>query len=331
VVLTLSLENKFGEAYEEYATSGTTNQEINLHSCEYRKQKMAFLISAPSYELPSSKTSYSAAEILASKTFFDQRMPQRFDMKSIYENLMKDPLLKSILQTAALFDNPNFHIALLNDAYTNRYKKSIKQSSSVGHYNNSNTIVISAARPFPEMIGTLIHELTHYVMQKLYHNRTNPYRKNDKKAEQAFEEVIKDTLCNMLDEQYAFIQRYLMKDKTIQEIGQKLFSNPNALFHPVKTCFAIFGAANSYNPEDYHSEFIARLPQAIIENGHSPLLQPLMRFFEQFVVPDMKHLLATYPTNYRLETEKAKSPNSFVERLQYEGATKRYICSLPHF
>jgi hypothetical protein len=311
--------NKFFEACAEYATSGTA-QEANLHNCAYHIQKIAFLTSIPSYKLPTNRTSYSAAEILASKTFFAPDIPQRFNMKSIYENLMKDPFLKLILQTAALFDNPNFHIALLNDSLTSKYKKSIETSSPVGHYNNYNTIAIAANRPFPKMIGTLIHELTHYVMQKLYHNDINPYRRNDKKTEQAFDEAIRYTLCNMLDEKHPV----RMKDKTIQEIGQELFSNPNALCDPVKSCFAIFGP---YKPKEYHAEFAARLPQAIVANGHSPLLQPLMTFFEQYVVPDMKHLLARYPTNYRLAINNEKSSSLFVERLQESRYRQDISCS----
>ena len=130
------------------------------------------------------------------------------------------------------------------------------------YFRNDNTVYVAGKRiTVDEVLGTLIHELTHFIVDEIYQNSCNPYKANDSAHKQEF-----TAICNELKSKYC---RGESMPITLQEI---------------------FG----YEESEYHGELIVRTAQILAENstGYQILSQQapsLLRYFEHVFLPDCKH------------------------------------------
>lgn len=114
-----------------------------------------------------------------------------------------------------------------------------------------------------ETLAVLAHELCHFAMNIVYKNRANPYKSNDKKQMDVFEDVLIDCI------------EHSDKEEVISSVY------------------------NCYSDEDHHAELIVRVVHLLALYRNSPdklaevrsYFKSLFEFYETKVVPDLEKAL----------------------------------------
>lgn len=132
--------------------------------------------------------------------------------------------------------------------------------TSVGVYIHklNNTLFIGGNRDKQRVIGTLIHELTHFIAREI-NGSALPYATNDKLNEARFKKICDD-------------MKKLFEEKKNRDPALK----PN-LFEITFT---------SYTEDQYHSELIARIAQSIAQSNNQPVNlskpeQELLKYYRE--------------------------------------------------
>jgi len=205
-----------------------------------------------------------------------------------------------------IFDFGSSHVGKATPADTNENIGGIFYSSSPYH------IYIGAKRHDQEIMGTLIHELTHLLMKLMYENSAKPYRKNDIDREKEFNEVVK-RLFDAIDQ-----------DKHIFDT-------------------IILNAKQNYAKEMQHAELIVRVPHlhAFYKDQKTWLeeqkknCRDLFKFFHEKVLGDLKTEIPKWSRRHEINglneklgvIPKLKKSSYKFEPLKIEEVTKLFNAS----
>lgn len=199
---------------------------------------------------------------------------------------------------------PDFKIIAFRDSISTLFKSGIRSNNLLlGNYTHNKSIYLTTKnRSIHDIVKTIMHEATHYICLKLFNN-VNPFEASDieskNKLSTIFQyEVSKEPyLRQYTDEDYVALQR--------------------------------FDAITArYQPDDYLSEFIVRVPEIMVllgpQRGYQWLEQNrhgLLQFFEQHVVSKMKELLQQRQANQYLNSPINYSSSSPSSSLQLQKHT----------
>ena len=143
---------------------------------------------------------------LYSKSRFglDQETPERAAfIQNLYEQLNAivdiSPILKVLEHTNSLSITFDFN----NRAVANIDFTQVDRTLGVCYF-ISGRIYVGAARPANEVLGTLIHELTHYAMQIIFDNQSQPFDASDRPTRQRYTEILME--CNKQDKNHSLIK-----------------------------------------------------------------------------------------------------------------------------
>lgn len=136
-------------------------------------------------------------------------------------------------------------------------------SKSLGSCGQSGTIYISAKRRYQQVCGTIVHELAHFAMLKIYENQWKPFRLADVGREQEFADIIAE--C------------------------RKFYKNEPAGVRSISSVF------KSYSFDNCAGELIARVPQILINLIEAKrkleltitTYSKLFEFYSKYVVVDI--------------------------------------------
>lgn len=129
-------------------------------------------------------------------------------IREMYDRMYADPLLKPILEAAAIDamqdrDPPKeggVRIFVGDKASTGRMFAAPEwQTGGQGGYDEKANTFLLAGKPQKgnPREGTLIHEMTHMVVRKMYGDKTVPYPDGDNQAEQEYKQAFADDMKNM--------------------------------------------------------------------------------------------------------------------------------------
>jgi hypothetical protein len=245
-------------------------------------------------------------------------------LKTSYSDIISKLFKTEALQTA--YDS--CEIVILN----NMEYLDPKNKSALGTYTISGNKKVLAItyNNYNHFIGTIVHEMTHKLMNDLYHNKFDPYPQNYTLTNK-FKTAVKNSLVNIEDfvSQEFNLNKIEFNDSTsTYTFGKKLyeqihginsfslflktfsFLSSNALkmfsFQPYispiemdNTFSSILGIINVYQPNSYtetyeDSEIIARFTQVIAQGYEcetsKKILKPLYDYWQEVIDPSINHL-----------------------------------------
>lgn len=192
-------------------------------------------------------------------------------IREMFEELNGIFYIKPILQAVQycdkleiVFDFNKEHVAVMDPTKSKHTKGTT--------YPGLGCIYVAAKyhrKNFSSIVGTLVHEITHLVMQLIFQNDCKPYSENDTASRNHFYNI---TL-------------------TLKHHVEKFFSS---------TDLTISSVFFSYPKEIFHAELIVRVPQlfALYKNNESKLFEiknsychHLFEFYSDFVLPKIQSQL----------------------------------------
>lgn len=242
------------------------------------------------------KMNLSAPEVVASRIFFQNGNHDEGATLTQLQELYKNEDLKPILDFAKLAmlgkHTLSGRSAVVDDAYDSdeedqpqedqRLRINIdpdnknvngmvctadgnKTSVGVFIHKLNNSVFIGGNREKQRVIGTMMHELTHFLAKEL-HGNSLPYGANEKVNKARFKKIC-DDLKKLFDE--------------------KKKKNPNITPSILELTFT------KYSEESYHAELIARIVQTITlsNNGLAELSEPeqeLLKYFREVFLEKVK-------------------------------------------
>ncbi len=276
----------------------------------------------------------SIANMLGSKLYLDMHYEEmcgispssiRESIKKILCKLLKDnEITFNILHAIALNVNQisNFSIYLFDD-----------ESNSLNNLsNNDNTMTvvgtyskwkerIEIMQPIDDSLefkGTLIHEMSHKLMDILYDNFAKPYRQYNNEAKDAYQKAI-----NKIKEKLEEIKKeYDYNSLNNIQTGNKLYNQViQSLLNVQK-----------YDKNEHQCEYIVRYPQSIASGSYDnakvkELMQPLADYWNEYIQPDIEIYISEHGGNstFISESEAILAPSFFndVSELIKEKTKKR--------
>ncbi|MCH2037580.1 MAG: hypothetical protein MK137_03190, partial [Rickettsiales bacterium] len=211
------------------------------------------------------KKNLSVPDQLANASYIEKHIDsdqQRAVIRKLFHDLWSEQELQPTLRAATkgvdgkLRGKGRFGIVFSMEGYPGAH----------GFYNNKEIVQISMKpytlgegvhhldkRNIPNIKNTLIHELTHYITNRVYNNNANPYRENDIEAKEAFrKKLFKD------------IKKSREHVKTYKEDTTSFSDKPQEdgiLQHLIYKDIA--EGHNFYAKENRDSEYIVRIPAAL--------------------------------------------------------------------
>lgn len=243
----------------------------------------------------------SITKIISQRIHIDYRMSEKYKVSPelikqfietlLYESLKDNDIVFDILYALALSieNDPVFGMYIF-DKKMNLNNLMSNENLMLGSYSEyHNTITIS--NDFNEIAhfkGSLIHEITHKLMDVLYKNHTNPYRLTDSKAKNAYANLIKnlELKLNQLQKKYGDLNGDI-------NTGNELYDYTIRCFMNIK----------KYSKTDQQiCEYIVRYPQLIAAEKYGDkqvreLMQPLADYWNQYVLPDIRNYIDKHGRN----------------------------------
>lgn len=286
----------------------------------------------------------SPENILASKTYAQESIKFEAGLDMVgFLGLLNAPqapeFSKQILLLHALdsINHNKFSIYLLR----NNTESGVK-----GFYNRKNKVVIYSKIDKEKIDSTkvdentLLHELMHKALDRVFDNNARPYFEDDLEAQKAYHECMKAVLINCIEAVIPFeeLSQFPCNKKCCFYFGNKCYQSKikfpytwslNMTFDQlVKNCFQdrqlltlaairskkgqsmltpyadsllrklqILFSGNSYKINVLDQEFITNMTHGFLspEAQNSKLIQPLMEFIKNFVLPEMENFIADHP------------------------------------
>lgn len=119
--------------------------------------------------------------------------------------------------------------------------------------------------------ASIIHEMTHKLMDMLYDNSSKPYRRDNNEAKVAYQEALNELEANL----------------DIIKQSQKDVSG-----NDYDAIDSLLSVREQYESVTYLAEFIARYPEALAANHNNSkvkrLMQPLADYWDKYIQPDLE-------------------------------------------
>jgi hypothetical protein len=163
-----------------------------------------------------------------------------------------------------------------------------------GNYDFFSLIFISSNISINISISeTFIHELVHYVLNKIFINYANPYYPNDPQNTKLFEDAERNSIINILkdsDPNFHDLNQS-MSSWSLGEILCNKLNDTDNLYKSIRLIYTL------YTEEENHKEFIARFYQNIAINNQKVIkaLEPINTYID--------HVLNPIVENYILSTK----------------------------
>jgi hypothetical protein len=240
------------------------------------------------------------------------------------------PIAQEVLHFA------NFHLTT-NDPWklaSITAKESI--DGALGSYSSFNQEMLLAPMTGT---GTLLHELTHYILDALYHNYAVPYRAGDLNRQKYLGQATIQSLINAykilspeamvpMEEQTLLVAALNDSPSPEETDALKRFIETfkTALPHPNMTqgeyilCISLQDWVSGYQTSQYTTELIvfyitelverrSDAPEAVLQT----VFEPLQAFWNDWILPDLRN---AYLSDYSLEA----TVEALIKRIQKEEA-----------
>lgn len=130
------------------------------------------------------------------------------------------------------------------------------ETSSSGVPSTSKRRRAETTKEQQRVLGTIAHELCHFVTQLTLHNDCKPYLSGDERTAKAFEKIVQD-----VQRMYKFLEEH--KENFEEEIISTVFTE--------------------YESKDFHCEMIVRIPELFVFHANDPeKLNELRENFGEF-------------------------------------------------
>ena len=300
-----------------YSFFGNEQNRAQLESkIERSIKKREMQLNAPVFEVSKAEGLLTPVQVIASKVFLEEGIKPE-EVYQLLQLLFEVEDLRPIIKILAFEaeHNPKFNILLLNNWSVAKYGDHL---SSAGEYNSRSTLRIgyrSMSTPLGALfksnhvIGTLIHEMTHYAMTIINERLIDPWPKSH--ADQRQPEFDKLTLEMLaLLEQYAYgdTQKEESKEEEKSFDRYASFKKAAALFspergrsrimdeysrgiwHTIEKCFYPHYAENNLQYTELVVRYPERLAMGTPYQALEQLIKPLIQFHKQFSQEVEKYL-----------------------------------------
>lgn len=249
-------------------------------------------------KIKSSDKILSIVDMLSSRLYIDPELGELYGVSvesiqqtienMLYEVLKDNEIIFDILHALALYiknDDPFFSIDILVDK--KNFKWIGKQEVHSGAYIplDGNIYIRKSFLDSMGFKGTMIHEITHKLMDALYDNDSNPYRLDDIVAKAAYQNALHD-----LEKKLDILKReYDYNSKEEIKTGNKFYD------HAIESLINVRNL-KLYKDENYLREYIVRFPQSIANGTYrdvkvQELMQPLADYWNQYIQPEINTYL----------------------------------------
>ncbi|MDZ4780293.1 MAG: hypothetical protein SGJ19_08580 [Planctomycetia bacterium] len=285
-------------------TRGWTPFDVCLGSTKTEVEKAFYKNGAASPKYVPEKPKQSIVDVMVQVTKFDDPN-DAVGIREMYDKMYADPLLKPILEAAAIDamqdrDPPNEGGVRIfvskGDSTGELFNAPSWLPTGKGAFDeNANTFVLAGKQPDPRQ-GVMIHEMTHMITRKMYGTNTVPY---DNPAD---EKLYRDAIANDVK------NIHLLNDSDPIEarIKDRMSSRMNDYVH-------------RGGDSQLLQEFIVGVPQMISEFGAEAVQKHcpgMMKFYKDFTAK-VHNKMVTDPTlsgvhakldNTELDDKLAKKP-----------------------
>lgn len=241
------------------------------------------------------------------KNHFDNDVMTMKDVREILFNELHKlsrnyEIIDQILHVTAIYlkKNPDARIDFMK--YDQLIASMLKGLYSHGENEKFVGIALSGYNTFKKdksesWLHTLVHELTHQLMQILYNNRANPYNENDSKRIEDYNLALWKTI-DALNKNAHYLHNGQKQKKYKFEGGYGYFTQSYYLNYAYD---ALHYIRSEYRPTDFDAEYIVRLPQILSSQEYcganedskqdqeivDQILQPLTGFWNTYIKPDI--------------------------------------------
>lgn len=150
-------------------------------------------------------------------------------------------------------------------------------------------------------LETLIHELTHQLMQILYNNNAKPYKKEDLQRVDAYHSALGETII-ALNQNQPLLHKD-QKQKTFKMNQGTMTTNQD---YYINRAYDVLDIMSTYDRSQYDAEYIVRLPQIVTsrescganedpkedQQAVTKIFQPLTEYWNTYIKPDMEAYIA---------------------------------------
>lgn len=175
-----------------------------------RLEKHSMQVSGPVYKQKTPGTKTSPEKALALKTYYPQEITkflEKLDMIEIFKTFRSknaSQFTKAILDLNALDSLEHSHFGIY-------VRANILKSAAQGYYDSKNKVVIGEMSTVA-MKETILHELIHKALDRVFNNDTIPYSKDNVVARKAYHECMREVFLNLIDAIFPLDKLEKLKD-----------------------------------------------------------------------------------------------------------------------
>lgn len=297
--------------YYSQLTNRILNELLEINNLNFHKRQIDQLSKLK--EIKSNDKIVSITNMLSSRFYIDPNLSEIYGMSlesiqqtienRLYDILKDNEIIFDVLHAFALDiknDYPFFSINIIDDKTKFVGEEVNELIDACGEYNslNENVLIRNNFYNEKEFNGSMIHEITHRLMDVLYDNVSIPYRIDDIEAQTAYQKTMYD-----LEEKLDILKReydYFSKKKIIT--GNKLYDI---------AIESLLNVRELYDGESQLCEYIVRFPQSIANGTYGDvkvqeLMQPLADYWKQYIEPNINLYLDKNGGNFIFISDTAR-------------------------
>ncbi len=224
-----------------------------------------------------------AADILAAYSKCEPGIDCTAIKKSFTVLYNTNPIIAKIMDVSAkACQQDKCHLVFTNDKNYSTKNESSPDVVTSGYYNGYSDIFVSSDRSKSDFLGIFVHELTHYAMNVIYKNYSNPYPN-----------LFKSTINYGLGKELLSTKD---EYKRIVDAVEYLLTHKQPYGYDQTHIYTVLnGLKQWYSPRDYDCELVVRYPHMIAseynEKDVNYYLKALEMYYNSHLIPDMDHYL----------------------------------------